>query len=114
MSATIASRVRVSLLNNVDLPTLGRPTSTIVGFMACPGMPGRVLFASVRVECAPGDIAGAQSCLAALELLHGDRVHAAVAGLEEDVGADALRACLDMAAVGGHAHGKAAVVAVEK
>src|SRR5436309_81573 len=33
-SATSASRVRVSRLNNVDLPTLGLPTMTRVGFNA--------------------------------------------------------------------------------
>src|SRR5487761_1899864 len=33
MSATSASRLRVSRLNSVDLPTLGRPTMTTVGFI---------------------------------------------------------------------------------
>src|SRR5690625_386252 len=33
-SATRASRLRVSRLNRVDLPTLGRPTSAITGIMA--------------------------------------------------------------------------------
>src|SRR5579863_3549371 len=33
-SATIASRVPVSTLNSVDLPTLGRPTSATMGSMA--------------------------------------------------------------------------------
>src|SRR3990172_4714548 len=34
MSATSAWRERVIRLKSVDLPTLGRPTSTIVGFIA--------------------------------------------------------------------------------
>ena len=34
-SATMASRVPVSTLNSVDLPTLGRPTSAMTGSMAC-------------------------------------------------------------------------------
>src|SRR5258706_2063129 len=32
-SATIAARLRVRQLNNVDLPTFGRPTNTTTGFM---------------------------------------------------------------------------------
>src|SRR5882672_8337313 len=36
MSATSAWRERVMRLKSVDLPTLGRPTSTIVGFILPP------------------------------------------------------------------------------
>src|SRR5687767_13616706 len=35
MSATRASRVPVSALNSVDLPTFGRPTRATTGSMAC-------------------------------------------------------------------------------
>ncbi|NBX56365.1 MAG: hypothetical protein EBT70_15145 [Betaproteobacteria bacterium] len=39
-TATIASRVLVTRLNNVDLPTLGRPTMAMTGFNEGPADQG--------------------------------------------------------------------------
>src|ERR1043165_6491840 len=59
MFATSASRVRVSTLNNVDLPTFGRPTRATTGSMIVTGT--RILEAAIVAhDCGERECARAE------------------------------------------------------
>src|SRR4051812_6948469 len=77
-SATGASRLRVSRLNRVDLPTFGRPTRTSVGFMDG-GRPGGVLFFLDRIRV---ELAAARLGEETLAEAHQLRAHRGAVGLD--------------------------------